>query len=125
MKADPQLPSSYTKYKNGLCNDCWAGCCQLPVEATADDLVRLGVALPEEVQEWSHKDLAKRLMKQRIIQHYDPRSKMFILEQVSGADCLFLHPKTRLCTVYEKRPKTCRDFPKVGPKPGYCPYGPK
>jgi Fe-S-cluster containining protein len=34
-----------------------------------------------------------------------------------------LDAKTRRCTVYDKRPNTCRLHPQVGPKPGYCPYG--
>ena len=31
--------------------------------------------------------------------------------------------KTRRCTVYDKRPNTCRKHPQVGPRPGYCPHG--
>ncbi|HEY4665448.1 MAG TPA: YkgJ family cysteine cluster protein, partial [Comamonas sp.] len=31
----------------------------------------------------------------------------------------------RRCTVYEKRPETCRLHPKKGPKPGWCAYGDK
>ena len=36
-----------------------------------------------------------------------------------------LDAKTRRCTVYEKRPTTCRLHPQVGPRPNFCPYGNK
>ena len=41
----------------------------------------------------------------------------------ASGDCHFLDRDTRRCTVYERRPDTCRKHPQVGPKPGYCPYG--
>ncbi|WP_370448043.1 YkgJ family cysteine cluster protein [Chromobacterium violaceum] len=42
----------------------------------------------------------------------------------SGAngDCLYLDAQTRRCTIYERRPNTCRNHPKVGPKPNFCAY---
>lgn len=123
-KADPQRPESWRKYTKGLCDDCWAGCCTMPVEARESDLIRLGLAIEGEA-EWSLDDLIARLKKQKLIQAYDPKAKMFILAQVSGRDCVFLDPKSRLCTVYEKRPDTCRNFPRVGSRPGFCPYKPK
>jgi Fe-S-cluster containining protein len=36
-----------------------------------------------------------------------------------------LDAKTRRCTVYDKRPNTCRLHPQVGPRPNHCPYGNK
>nr|WP_256595704.1 YkgJ family cysteine cluster protein [Chromobacterium violaceum] len=30
--------------------------------------------------------------------------------------------QTRRCTIYERRPNTCRNHPKVGPKPNFCAY---
>lgn len=121
---DAQRPSTYRKYFKGLCEDCWAGCCTLPVEATGSDLVRLGFATADEV-EWSHQDVARRLIKQKIVETYDRKTKMFVLAQVAGRDCVFLDQLTRRCTVYEKRPDTCRNFPTIGPRPGFCPYKPK
>lgn len=118
---NPQYLESWRKYQKGLCTDCWAGCCTLPVEAKISDLVRLGLTTPEEA-DWDLSGLIKRLTKARVIEGYDPREQMFILAQVSGRDCLYLHPTTRTCTVYEKRPDTCRNFPKIGPKSGFCPY---
>ncbi len=44
---------------------------------------------------------------------------------MSNNDCLYLDRKSRLCTIYDKRPDTCRNHPKVGPRPGYCAYKPK
>lgn len=119
--ADPQIPSSWRQYVKGLCDGCWAGCCTLPVEATGSDLVRLGLATAEEV-DWSLEDVAEKLLKKRIIQTYEWKEQLFVLAQVSGRDCIFLHPKTRTCTVYDKRPDVCRKFPKIGPRPGFCPH---
>ncbi|MCK5516299.1 MAG: YkgJ family cysteine cluster protein, partial [Desulfobulbaceae bacterium] len=38
-------------------------------------------------------------------------------------DCLYLDQKTRRCTIYTKRPDTCRNHPQIGPRPGYCAFG--
>lgn len=84
------------------------------------DLIRLGLATEEEAAV-SLKTLAKRLMKQKIIQTFQPKSQIFILAQVGGRDCLFLN-EHRLCKVYDKRPQVCRRFPEIGPRPGYCPH---
>ena len=47
------------------------------------------------------------------------------LTRMSNDDCLYLDRKSRLCTIYDKRPDTCRNHPKIGPRPGYCAYKPK
>lgn len=120
---DPQLLETWRKYEKGLCDDCWAGCCTMPVEARASDLVRLELMSEEELG-WDLEVVAKRLFKKKMIQFYSPKTQVFVLAQVSGRDCVYLHPKSRRCTVYEKRPDTCRNFPRVGPKPGFCPYDP-
>lgn len=116
----PQRPSEWRKYKSGMCKGCWGGCCTLPVEASVADLIRLGVATEDEACA-SLKKLARRLEKEGIIQAFVPSSQLFVLEQRHGRDCRYLHPTTRLCTVYEKRPEVCRQFPKIGPRPGWCP----
>lgn len=122
-RAEPQVLETWRKYEKGLCDDCWAGCCTMPVEAKSSDLVRLGLMSETEV-EWGHEDqVAARLMKRKLVQFYSAKSKTFVLAQVSGRDCVYLHPKSRQCTVYEKRPDTCRNFPRVGPRSGFCPYG--
>jgi Fe-S-cluster containining protein len=92
----------------------------MPVEVKASDLVRLGVATVDEV-EASPKKLAKRLSKEGIISSYREGTDLFMLRSRSNGDCPFLHEKTRLCTRYELRPDVCRQFPEIGPRPGFCP----
>ncbi len=82
--------------------------------------MRLGLASEDEAA-GSLKKLAKRLEREGLIQHFQQSTQLFVIEQRHGRDCIFLHEKTRLCTVYEKRPEVCRQFPKIGPRPGFCP----
>jgi Fe-S-cluster containining protein len=116
---DAQRPSTWTKYNKGLCEGCWSGCCTLPVEASAADLIRLGLITEEEAA-ISLKDVGKKLMKQKVIQAFNAKIQLFVLAQVAGRDCIYLD-KDRLCTVYDKRPEVCRRFPTIGPRPGFCP----
>ncbi len=113
-------PSTWAKYRKGLCEGCWGGCCTLPVETSAFDLIRLGL-LTEDEAAGSLKKAARRLIREGYVRSYHPRTQLFVLEQRNGRDCIFLGPKDRLCTVYEKRPEVCRKFPTIGPRPGYCP----
>lgn len=92
----------------------------MPVEVHLADLVRLGCVSPDEAT-GSIKKIVKRLKKERIITSYRQGTDLFMLGQKTNRDCLFLNSDTRLCTVYEKRPGVCRDFPSIGPRPGYCP----
>jgi Fe-S-cluster containining protein len=119
-RIDAQRPSTWVKYKTGLCNGCVAGCCTLPVEVSAADLIRLELITEEEAAV-SLKQVAKKLTKLKLIQAFNSKSGIFVLDQRYGEDCVFLGRKDRLCTVYEKRPEVCRQFPKIGPRPGYCP----
>lgn len=116
---DAQRPSTWRAYRKGLCEGCWAGCCTLPVEVNAGDLIRLEL-ISEEEAAISLKAVAKKLLKQKIIQAFQAKSQLFVLEQRNGRDCIYLD-SNRQCTVYEKRPEVCRKFPKIGPRPGYCP----
>ena len=116
-----QNPQSWLKYVKGNCDGCWAGCCTLPVEASCFDLIRLGWVTEEEAATLPLSQVARRLQKQGLVRQFQSKTQLFILEQRSGRDCLMLHPETRLCTVYDKRPTVCRTFPKIGPRPGYCP----
>jgi Fe-S-cluster containining protein len=113
------LPSTWIKYRKGLCDGCWAGCCTLPVEVSAHDLLRLGLVHEDEISA-SLKKVARRLMREGFVQRFHAKTGLFILEQKNGTDCVFLG-KDRLCTVYDKRPEVCRKFPTIGPRPGYCP----
>jgi Fe-S-cluster containining protein len=121
---DPQRPSTWKPYKKGMCDGCWAGCCTLPLEVSAYDLMRLELTTEDEAAV-SLKKVFKRLKKEGIIRSFSATTGVFIMEQRHGRDCIYLGEKDRLCTVYEKRPEVCRTFPKIGPRPGYCPAGAK
>lgn len=121
MALDKDRPSTWKKYDSGFCTSCMAHCCRMPVEVKISDLIRLGIATEDEAS-GSIRKLAKRLMKEGIVKSYRNGTEFFMLTQRSNDDCYFLDPRTRLCTVYEKRPDTCRGFPViVGPRIGYCP----
>lgn len=117
---DIDHPSTWIKYRDGLCQGCNAGCCQMPVEVKFDDLLLLEV-VTEDDRHSSRRKLANRLTQAKIIQSYRQATDVFMLSQRSNRDCYFLNEKTRLCSVYEKRPEVCRQFPKIGPRPGFCP----
>ncbi len=114
---------TWTRYRNGLCNSCAANCCTMPVEVMLPDLVRLGLVEPFEAEHEAPKQIAKRLQKMGAIEHFNFKNRIFTLSSRANGDCVNLDAQTRRCTVYDKRPNTCRLHPQVGPRPGYCPYG--
>jgi Fe-S-cluster containining protein len=118
--ADTQKPSTWRAYKDGLCEGCWAGCCTLPLEVSAYDLIRLELITEDEAAS-SLKKVAKRLIKEGKVRSFFSTTGVFMIEQRAGRDCIFLGEKDRRCTVYSKRPEVCRTFPKIGPRPGFCP----
>jgi Fe-S-cluster containining protein len=120
IKTDKDRPSTWVKYRNGLCEGCYGSCCTMPVEVRASDLLRLGIATVDEV-EGSKKKLGRRLIKERLVMSYREGTDLYMLAHKPNGDCAFLDSKTRLCTVYEKRPDVCREFPSIGPRPGFCP----
>ena len=95
----------------------------MPVEVRLPDLVRLGLVDPFEAEHDAPKQIAKRLEKAGLIDHFNFKHGIFTLARRANGDCTHLHPQTRRCTVYAQRPDTCRKHPQVGPRPGYCPYG--
>ena len=95
----------------------------MPVEVRLADLVRLGLVDPFEAEHDAPKQIARRLEKAGLIEHFNFRHSIFTLARRANGDCAHLHPQTRRCTVYDLRPDTCRKHPQVGPRPGYCPYG--
>ena len=115
---------TWAKYTADMCHSCMSTCCTMPVEVRLNDLIRLELVDEFERSE-PPKNIAKRLQKDGIVERFNQKSGIFTLIRMSNNDCLFLDRKTRLCTVYEKRPDTCRHHPKVGPRPGYCAYKPK
>ncbi len=120
MKTDKDRPSTWLKYRDGLCRGCFGSCCTMPVEVIASDLLRLGLVSEDEIL-GSKKKLSKRLMKEKIISSYREATGAFMLSARPNGDCYYLDATTRLCTVYEKRPGVCRKFPEIGPRPGFCP----
>lgn len=121
LKTDKDRPSTWKKYLPDFCTQCLGHCCAMPVEVKASDLVRLGITDEDELTN-SIKKTAKRLKKDGYISSYREGTEFFMLTQKSNEDCFFLDSGTRLCTVYDKRPDTCRDFPsKVGTRVGFCP----
>jgi hypothetical protein len=59
-------------------------------------------------------------MKEGVVQHVSQRDGIFTLVQHSSGDCLYLDRESRRCTIYERRPDTCRNHPTIGPRPGFC-----
>lgn len=92
----------------------------MPVEVKLSDLVRLGLVAESETG-GSIKKIANRLKKEGFVSSYRHGTDLFMLTQKANRDCIFMNSETRLCTRYEKRPDVCRDFPSIGPKPGWCP----
>jgi Fe-S-cluster containining protein len=120
---DVDRPETWTRFKAGMCNSCAANCCTMPVEVKVADLVRLGWVDPFEAENEDPKQIAKRLIKMRLVERFNFKNNIFTLARRSSGDCQFLDAQKRFCTVYENRPNTCRLHPQVGPKPGFCPYG--
>ena len=115
---------TWTRYRAGLCDTCAANCCTMPLEVQLSDLVRLRLVDPFEAEHEEIRHIAKRLQKARLIDHFNHKNAVFTMARRASGDCNFLDPKTRLCTVYDQRPETCRLHPqKKSPKPGYCAYG--
>ena len=125
MKPDKDRPSTWKKYDKDNCLRCRANCCSMPVEVKLDDLIRLELTSQDEADH-SIKKLAKRLKKAGVISSYRDGTEFFMLTQKPNGDCYYLDLRTRLCSVYEKRPDTCRQFPsQMGTRVGYCPVEPK
>lgn len=113
---------TWTRYRPGLCERCVANCCTMPVEVRLADLIQLGLVDPFEAEHQAPKQIAKRLSKAGLIEHFNFKNSIFTLARRASGDCHFLDAKSRRCTVYELRPATCRKHPQVGPRPNHCPY---
>ena len=123
-RVDVDRLETWTRYRNGLCAGCAAACCTMPVELRLPDLVRLQLVDPFEAEHEAPKQIARRLEKAGLIGHFNFRHSIYTLARRASGDCLFLDANTRRCTVYERRPDTCRRHPQVGPRPGYCAWRP-
>jgi uncharacterized protein len=120
---DVDRPETWTRYRAGLCDGCMANCCTMPVEVKLADVVRLGWVDPFEAEHEAPQQIAKRLIKARVVERYNARFGIFTLSRRADGDCRLLDAQTRRCTVYAQRPDTCRKHPQVGPRPGHCPHG--
>lgn len=118
IRSDKDRPSTWKKYEQGLCQGCRGTCCSLPVETSLQDLVRLGLATKDE-ETASPRKIAKRLMQSGHVQSFRARNGRYTLAQQKDGFCVFL--KNALCSVYSQRPDVCRQFPSIGPRPGFCP----
>ncbi|WP_148715107.1 YkgJ family cysteine cluster protein [Chitinolyticbacter meiyuanensis] len=114
--------STWVRYRGGLCNDCQATCCTMPVEVKLPDLVRMGVVDAFEAEHEAPKQIAKRLEKAGVIRHFNFKHGIYTLAQRANGDCRYLDAASRRCSIYEVRPNTCRNHPQIGPRPGYCAY---
>lgn len=110
------LLSRWKPWSQGMCNGCLSYCCHLPVEVSAEDLVRLGFASVDDPP----KRIFRSLLSRKVVSSFRARTGLFTLAQKSDGSCVFLG-RDRRCTVYDKRPDVCRRFPEVGPRPGFCP----
>jgi hypothetical protein len=122
--ADPDRLETWVKYREGLCRGCHATCCTLPVEVRLNDLIRMQVVDEFERQEPA-KQIAKRLIKEGIVERFHHKHEIFTLARMANGDCLYLDRDSRLCRIYQQRPDTCRNHPRIGPRPGHCAYQPK
>lgn len=121
MPADIDNIATWAKYSKKLCAHCAGACCSLPVEVKPSDLVRMDLMDAFELQ-GELKQVARRLMKQHLIEHFHSKSETFTLARMANGDCIFLERRTRRCTIYALRPETCRNHPQVGPRSGYCAF---
>lgn len=117
---DLRLWKQYTK---GMCDSCIGLCCYMPVEVKIPDLIRMEI-LTEFHLELSELEQIKEALKHPSVNRYTKSTGKFSLNQKANASCYFLDSKGR-CTIYDKRPDTCRNHPKIGPKPNYCAYYPR
>jgi len=124
VHADVENTTTWAKYSKKLCNYCSAVCCSLAVEVKAQDLIRLELMDEFELED-NPKKIAKRMIKQGVIEHYHSKTGTFTLSRMANGDCFYLDQKSRRCTVYHSRPDTCRNHPQIGPRAGYCAFQPK
>ncbi len=120
-RTDLENISTWIKYSKKLCDSCVGSCCNLPVEVKAKDLIRIGLMDEFEIDE-NLKFIAKRLMKEGLVDHFHSKSATFTLSRMANGNCIYLDNTTHRCTIYNSRPDTCRNHPHIGPRSGYCAY---
>jgi len=119
---DVDRSETWSKYRNGMCDRCVASCCTMPLEIKLADLVRMELVDPFEAEHDDIKQIAKRLTKMGIVSRFNNKYGLFTMARRASGDCTYLDAQSRRCTIYDKRPQTCRSHPQVGPRPGYCAF---
>lgn len=94
----------------------------MPVEVKLGDLVRMNLVDAFEAENIPAKDIAKRLTKTKVIAQFNFKQRIFTLARRANGDCTYLNADTRRCTIYDQRPNTCRNHPRIGPRPDFCAY---
>jgi hypothetical protein len=122
-QVDVDRLDTWTRYRNGLCTGCVANCCTMPVEVRLPDLVRLQLVDAFEAEHEAPKQIARRLAKAGVVEHFNFKRSIFTLARRASGDCLYLDASTRRCTV-RTAPRHLPQAPQVGPRPGYCAYAP-
>jgi len=92
------------------CLKCLGYCCAIyeRVEVSDKDIARLArhfKTTPEKARKKYTKQFSKG---ERILRR--------TADPIFGESCMFQDPVKRVCTIYESRPKTCRDWPTYGLK---------
>lgn len=120
---DVDRPETWTRYRAGLCDTCRANCCTMPLEVSLPELVRLGWVDAFEAEHEPPSRIAKRLLKERLVDHFNHKQSLFTLARRASGDCINLDADSRRCTVYERRPEICRLHPQTrSPRTGFCAY---
>ena len=87
------------------CDKCPAYCCTYTrIAVTPRDIERLA----------RHFSIGVRAAKRRFTKKGEERGEVILRHQKDvhfGTACRFLDTETRRCTIYEARPKVCREFP--------------
>lgn len=107
-------------FKKEMCETCIGTCCYMPVEVLIPDLLRLNI-LDEFHLEFSLKEQIKEALKHPAVKRYTASTEKFTLQEKVNGACYFLNKDGR-CSVYDQRPNTCRNHPRIGPKPNFCAY---
>ena len=76
---DVDSPGTWTRWRAGLCDSCQANCCTMPLEVRLPDLVRLGLVDAFEAEHEEPGRIAKRLMKARLIDHFNHKHAVFTI----------------------------------------------
>ena len=98
------MPSTGVPNKKYDCLNCPAYCCTYPnIPVTMRDVKRLARRFEITVSEAERRFTKKGTDGDRVMRHR--------VDHIFPTTCQFLDQETRNCTVYEDRPKLCREFP--------------